>query len=68
MRISLAAVGRAGSARPRADRLLAQVTGEMTGCTTVSVVIHGKQMPALWHGDQMDQQVLKLAGIRWAGF
>jgi hypothetical protein len=44
------------------------VTGEMTGCTTVSVVIDGKQMPALWHGDQMDQQVLKLAGIRWAGF
>ena len=48
--------------------VLAQVTSEMTGCTKVSVVIHGKQMPALWHGNQMDQQVLKLAGIHWAGF
>jgi hypothetical protein len=48
--------------------VLARVTGEMTGCTMVSLVIHGKQMPALWHGNQMDRQVLKLAGIHWPGF
>lgn len=48
--------------------VLAQVTGEMTGCTPVSVVIDGKQMPTLWYGVQMDRQVLKLAGIHWAGY
>ena len=48
--------------------MLAQVTGEMTGCTGVSVVIDGKQMPTLWYGVQMDRQVLKLAGIHWAGY
>jgi hypothetical protein len=51
-----------------AGPVLARVTGEMTGCTPVSVVIDGKQMPTLWHGVQMDRQALKLAGIHWAGY
>jgi hypothetical protein len=48
--------------------VLAQVTAEMGGCGTVGLTVGGKRMPALWGGQRMAQQVLKLAGIHWAGF
>jgi hypothetical protein len=48
--------------------VLAEVTGYTTGCGTVTLVVGAKQMPALWDGAQLAQQVLKLAGIHWAGF
>jgi hypothetical protein len=47
---------------------LAVVTGEMTGCGTVTMVVDGKRLPTLWGGRAMDMRVLKLAGIHWAGF
>ncbi len=48
--------------------VLAQVTAEMGGCGTVGLTVGGKRMPALWGGQRMAQQVLKLAGIHWADF
>jgi hypothetical protein len=48
--------------------VLAQVTAETSGCGTVGLTVEGKRMPALWDGQRMVQQVLKLAGIHWAGF
>ena len=47
--------------------VLAQVTAEMNGCGTVGLTVGGKRMPVLWGGARMAQQVLKLAGIHWAG-
>jgi hypothetical protein len=47
---------------------LAVVTGELTGCGTVTMVVDGKRMPTLWGGKDMAKQVLKLAGIHWPGF
>lgn len=48
--------------------VLATVTAETNGCGTVTMKIGGKEMPALWGGARMSQQVLKLAGIHWKGF
>jgi hypothetical protein len=48
--------------------VLAQVISQNNGCGTVTLTIGGKQMPALWGGGSMDKQVLKLAGINWAGY
>jgi hypothetical protein len=48
--------------------VLAQVTAGTDGCGTVMLTVDGKRMPTLWGGARMAQQVLKLAGIHWAGF
>jgi hypothetical protein len=47
---------------------LAVVTGQTGGCGAVQVDIGGKPMPELWQSDQMQQQVIAIAGIRWPGF
>jgi hypothetical protein len=55
----------------RADKdgpVLAEVTGYTNGCGTVTLVVGGKRMPALWDGAELAQRVLKLAGINWSGF
>jgi hypothetical protein len=48
--------------------VLAVATGDITGCEKVTLTVGGKQLPALWHPGQMQQQVLKIAGIHWPGF
>lgn len=47
---------------------LAVVTGDTTGCGTVAVIIDGRPMLALGQATSMQQQVMAIAGIRWAGF
>jgi hypothetical protein len=48
--------------------VLAVVSGDDGGCGGVSVTVGGRSMPALWHGAQLQQQVLAIAGIRWPGY
>jgi hypothetical protein len=48
--------------------VLAVVTSEDGGCGAVQVDIGGKSMPALWHSDELQQQVFAIAGINWTGF
>jgi hypothetical protein len=48
--------------------VLAQATAQANGCGTVTLVVDGKQLPALWGGAGMVQQVLKLAGLHWVGY
>jgi hypothetical protein len=48
--------------------VLAVVTGDDAGCGGVSVTVGRRSMPALWHGAQLQQQVLAIAGIRWRGY
>jgi hypothetical protein len=52
----------------RSGPALAVVTGQGSGCGGVTVTIEGHSMPALWHGSQLEQQVIHIAGIRWPGF
>jgi hypothetical protein len=52
----------------RSGPALAVVTGQASGCGGVTVTIEGRSMPALWHGGQLEQQVMHIAGIRWPGF
>jgi hypothetical protein len=47
--------------------VLAVVTDDNSGCGTVSVTISGWSMPALWHGEQLAQQALAIAGVHWPG-
>lgn len=47
---------------------LATVTYTGDGCSTVQVVINGKQQPDLWYAWQLTKQVLKLAGLHWPGY
>jgi hypothetical protein len=48
--------------------VLAEATGYTNGCGTVTLTVGGKLMPTLWDGARLAQEVLKLAGIHWAGF
>lgn len=43
--------------------VLAQVTYDGGGCGAIAIVVGGKQMPALWYGPELEQQVLKLTGL-----
>ena len=47
---------------------LAVVTGQASGCSPVAVRVEGRSMPTLWHGSQLEQQVIDIAGIHWPGF
>lgn len=48
--------------------VLAQATAQVNGCGTVTLVVDGKRLPALWGGAGMVQRVLKLAGLHWPGY
>jgi hypothetical protein len=47
---------------------LAVVTADTSGCGTVTITVNGQPEPDLWHGATLEQQVFKVAGIKWAGF
>jgi hypothetical protein len=46
--------------------VLAQVTGDDSGCEGVSVVVGGTSQPALGDGGSLQRDVLSIAGIRWS--
>jgi hypothetical protein len=47
---------------------LAEVTSQTGGCNAVTVTIEGRSMPTLWHGLQLEQQVVTIADLHWPGF
>lgn len=47
---------------------LAVVTSQTGGCDAVTLTIDGRSMPTLWHGLELNQQVIGIAGIHWPGF
>jgi hypothetical protein len=51
----------------RSGPALAVVTDQVGGCGGVAVIINGHSMPTLWHGRQLEQQVMHITGIRWLG-
>jgi hypothetical protein len=52
----------------RSGPALAEATSQTGGCGAVTLTIKGRAMPTLWHGPQLEQQVMGIAGIRWPGF
>jgi hypothetical protein len=48
--------------------VLAEVSSQTGGCDAVTVTIEGRSMPALWHGLELQQQVVGIVGIHWPGF
>jgi hypothetical protein len=51
--------------RGASGQILAVVSADQTGCSTVSFTVGGKSMLTLWDGDSFTRQVLAVAGVHW---